>query len=100
MKDGTAPESIRRKGARGDLPVSLAEKIEILVFLSTYSDVKLSQEALRSLRHWNTQTKLGDRRRRITTQRFGRRRSDAPSGQCHRRADATRAPSTSEPSLR
>ena len=55
MKDGTAPESIRRKGARGDLPVSLAEKIEILVFLSTYSDVKLSQEALHSLRHWNTQ---------------------------------------------
>jgi hypothetical protein len=55
MKDGTAPESVRRKGARGDLPVSLAEKIEILVFLSTHPDVELSQQALHSLRHWNTQ---------------------------------------------
>jgi len=55
MKDGTAPEFIRRKGARGDLPVSLAEKIEILVFLSTHSDVELSRQALHSLRHWNTQ---------------------------------------------
>jgi hypothetical protein len=55
IKDGTAPESIRRKGARGDLPVSLAEKIEILVVLSTHPDVEISQQALRSLRHWNTQ---------------------------------------------
>ena len=55
MKDGTAPESIRRKGARGDLPVSLVEKIEILVFLSAHPDVEISQQALHSLRHWNTQ---------------------------------------------
>jgi hypothetical protein len=55
MKDGTAPESIRRKGARGDLPVSLLEKIEILVFLSTHPDVEISQQARHSLRHWNTQ---------------------------------------------
>jgi hypothetical protein len=55
MKDGTAPESIRRKGARGDLPVSLEEKIEILVFLSTHPDVEISQQALHSLRYWNAQ---------------------------------------------
>ena len=55
MKDGTAPESIRRKGASGDLPVSLGEKIEILVFLSTHPDVEISQRARHSLRHWNTQ---------------------------------------------
>jgi hypothetical protein len=55
MKDGTAPDSVRRKGARGDLPVSLVEKIEILVFLSTHPDVELSQQALQSLRHWNTE---------------------------------------------
>jgi hypothetical protein len=55
MKDGTAPESIRLKGARGDLPVSLGEKIEILVFLSTHPDVEISQQALHSLRYWNTQ---------------------------------------------
>jgi hypothetical protein len=55
MKDGTAPESIRLKGARGDLPVSLGEKIEILVFLSTHPDVEISQQALHSLRYCNTQ---------------------------------------------
>lgn len=55
MKDGTAPESIRLKGARGDLPVSMGEKIEILVFLSTHPDVEISQQALHSLRYWNTQ---------------------------------------------
>ena len=55
MKEGTAPESIRRKGARGDLPVSLVEKIEILVFLSAHPDVEISQQALHSLRHWNRQ---------------------------------------------
>jgi len=55
MRDGTAPESIRRKGARGDVPVSLVEKIEILVFLSTHADVETSQQALHSLRGWNTQ---------------------------------------------
>lgn len=55
MKDGTAPESIRRRGARGDLPVSLGEKIEILVFLSTHPDVEISQQALHSLRYWNAQ---------------------------------------------
>jgi hypothetical protein len=55
MKDGTAPESIRLKGARGDLPVSLGEKIEILVFLSTHPDGEISQQALHSLRYWNTQ---------------------------------------------
>jgi bifunctional DNA-binding transcriptional regulator/antitoxin component of YhaV-PrlF toxin-antitoxin module len=53
MKDGTAPESLRRKGARGDLPVSLGEKFEILVFLSSHPDVEIRQQALHSLRYWN-----------------------------------------------
>jgi hypothetical protein len=35
--------------------VSLPEKIEILVFLSTNRDVEISRQALHTLRHWNMQ---------------------------------------------
>jgi len=35
--------------------VSLPEKIEILVFLSTDSNVEVSRQALHTLRHWNVQ---------------------------------------------
>ncbi len=55
LRDGTAPESIRRKGAEGDLPVSLSETIEILVLLSAERSAEVSQQALHTLRHWNTQ---------------------------------------------
>jgi len=55
LRDGTAPESTRRRGALGDVPVSLQEKIEILVLLSTDRDVEVSRQALHTLRHWNMQ---------------------------------------------
>ncbi len=55
LREGTAPESIRRKGAWGDLPVPLPEKIEILVLLAADPDAATSQRAQETLRRWNTQ---------------------------------------------
>jgi hypothetical protein len=46
---------MRRQGAQGDLAVSVLEKIEILVFLSTDRDAEVSRQALHTLRHWNPQ---------------------------------------------
>jgi len=54
LRDGTAPESIRRKGACGDLPVGLEEKIEILALLAADADRAISQQAQETLRHWDT----------------------------------------------
>lgn len=53
IRQGTAPEIIRRKGVTGDLPVSLEEKIEILILLSTDKDEPTRQQAYQTLSNWN-----------------------------------------------
>ena len=44
---------IRRKGAAGDLPIPLEEKIEILILLSGDSDEEIRQTAFHTLVNWN-----------------------------------------------
>lgn len=46
---------MRRKGAQGDVPGSVSEKIEILVVLSADRDAEVRRQALHTLRHWNAQ---------------------------------------------
>jgi hypothetical protein len=53
IRDGTAPPVIRRKGACGDLPVSVEEKIEILVLLSKDADETTRNAAYSTLVGWN-----------------------------------------------
>ena len=53
IRDGTAPPIIRRKGACGDLPVSVEEKIEILVLLSKDADETTRNVAYSTLVGWN-----------------------------------------------
>ncbi len=53
LREGKAPEIIRRKGAEGNLPVSLEEKIEILVILAGDQDESLRDTALHTLETWN-----------------------------------------------
>jgi hypothetical protein len=53
IREGTAPAVIRRKGATGNLPVPLEEKIEILIVLSGDGDEETRQTAFRTLRQWN-----------------------------------------------
>jgi hypothetical protein len=53
LRSGAAPALIRRKAACGQLPVSVAEKIEILVLLSADSDAEIRSLAGRTLREWN-----------------------------------------------
>ena len=43
------PLVVRRKGARGELPVSVAEKIHILVYLTADPDPEISRQALETL---------------------------------------------------
>ncbi len=55
---------IRRKGAEGDLPVPLAEKIEILVVLAGDQDEATRKKAFQKLQNWSAkelQQLLGDR---------------------------------------
>ena len=49
LREGKAPPIILRKGAEGILPVSLNEKIEILVILSQGSDEDIRNKALATL---------------------------------------------------
>lgn len=44
---------IRRKGAQGELPVPLEEKIEILILLSGDQDEELRRKAFQTLVNWN-----------------------------------------------
>jgi hypothetical protein len=44
---------IRRKGAEGNLPVPLEEKIEILILLSGDSDEEVRNQAFQTLVNWN-----------------------------------------------
>lgn len=53
LRSGAAPEVIRRKGAAGALPVTPAESIEILVFLSADPVEEIRALAARTLQSWN-----------------------------------------------
>ena len=53
LRQGTAPEVIRRKALKGDLPVPLEEKIEILIFLSGNKDEPVRNQAYQTLVAWN-----------------------------------------------
>jgi hypothetical protein len=55
LRSGAAPAVIRRKAACGELPVSAAEKIEILVLLSADPDQEIRALAGRTLREWNAE---------------------------------------------
>ncbi len=54
LRAGKAPAPIRRKAAEGDLPVSLDEKIEILVILCRDTDEATRTIALKTLTHWDS----------------------------------------------
>jgi hypothetical protein len=54
LRAGKAPPLIRRKAAEGDLPVSLEEKIEILVTLCRHPDEATRTTALATLNHWDS----------------------------------------------
>ncbi|HXH51210.1 MAG TPA: hypothetical protein VNM47_17865 [Terriglobia bacterium] len=53
LRTGKAPSLIRRKAAEGNLPVSLEEKIEILLALSTDHDETIRNTALTTLKNWD-----------------------------------------------
>jgi hypothetical protein len=53
IRSGKAPEVIRRKGAEGNLPLPVEDKIEILTLLATAQDADLRQKALETLRGWD-----------------------------------------------
>jgi hypothetical protein len=54
LRAGKAPFLIRRKAAEGDLPVSLDEKIEILVTLCNDADKDTCDRAFETLKNWDT----------------------------------------------
>ncbi len=55
IRDGKAPEVIRRKGAEGVLPAPLEEKIEILALLASRREDPFSEKAFDTLQHWDAQ---------------------------------------------
>jgi hypothetical protein len=59
LREGTAPLLIRRKGAKGELPVSPIEKVEILVILTQDSDEEIRTQARATLETWPAEP-LGD----------------------------------------
>lgn len=55
MREGTAPEVIRRKAATGELPLPLREKIEALVLLSQADDETTRNTAFYTLQTWKAE---------------------------------------------
>lgn len=53
LRQGSVPLLIRRKGAQGELPASLAERIEILTILTEDPEEAIRQQALSTLENWN-----------------------------------------------
>jgi hypothetical protein len=53
IRNGTAPASIRRKGAEGSLPISLQEKIEVLAVLTRDGDEGIRAKAIQTFSNWN-----------------------------------------------
>ncbi|MGH9396734.1 MAG: hypothetical protein ACRD18_07770, partial [Terriglobia bacterium] len=54
LRSGVAPLVIRRKGARGELSATLAEKIEVLVILTEDPDQEIRNQAIQTLKSWNS----------------------------------------------
>jgi hypothetical protein len=52
IRGGAIPEVVRRKACRGELPVCLREKIEILVLLAVDNDDESRNTALHTLESW------------------------------------------------
>jgi hypothetical protein len=55
IREGKAPEVVRRKAAEGGLPVPVGETIEILVYLSRDKDEDIRTKALDTLYNWDRQ---------------------------------------------
>ncbi|MGH9452700.1 MAG: hypothetical protein ACRD2O_01875 [Terriglobia bacterium] len=55
LREKAAPLVVRRKGARGELPVSVADKIHILVYLTADPDPEISRQALETLEQTSRQ---------------------------------------------
>ncbi len=55
IREGKAPEVVRRKGAEGSLPVPLDEKIEILVLLCADDNETIRTTAFTALQSWDSQ---------------------------------------------
>lgn len=53
LRQGAAPLDVRRQGARGELPASAAEKLEILVILLEDPDDEIRRDAHNTLAAWN-----------------------------------------------
>ena len=53
IRDGSAPEIIRRKAAEGTLPVPLEEKIEALVLLTRDVHEEIRAKAVQTIQAWN-----------------------------------------------
>jgi len=53
IRSGKVPEVIRRKGARGNLPLPLEDRIEILTLIAAAPEVDLRATALETLQRWN-----------------------------------------------
>ncbi|HZO98979.1 MAG TPA: hypothetical protein VFD30_01670 [Terriglobia bacterium] len=59
IRAGAAPLSVRRQAVEGSLPVSLEEKIEILVHLTGDPDEAVRQGAMAALERWDTRELAG-----------------------------------------
>jgi hypothetical protein len=53
IRAGKAPQVIRRKGAEGDLPLPVGEKIEVLTLLAADPDAELRAKAVETLETWD-----------------------------------------------
>ncbi len=53
IRSGKAPDVIRRKGARGELPLAAEDQIEILAVIATASDAEIGAQALATLKAWD-----------------------------------------------
>ncbi|MGD1156408.1 MAG: hypothetical protein ABSA41_11315 [Terriglobia bacterium] len=53
IRDGKAPQVIRRKGAEGNLPLPVEEKIEVLTLLAADPDAEVRAQAVETLERWD-----------------------------------------------
>ena len=53
IRDGKAPQVIRRKGAEGNLPLPVEEKIEVLTLLVADPDAEVRAQAVETLERWD-----------------------------------------------
>jgi len=53
IRAGKAPQVIRRKGAEGNLPLPVEEKIEVLTLLAADPDAEVRAQAVETLERWD-----------------------------------------------